>query len=113
MSDRTDYCVGDFVVPVDLPRRFVCYVAETSSTGPDDDQLLELQPLDGPWPAGTRLIRLDHMVRRATSAEIGLVRRASTDGDVQPSSQRRRHVRIPMHALAPEERHGYPPPKVA
>jgi hypothetical protein len=68
MEEQIRYAVGDLVVPVDLPRTFVCSVTRT--IGARDEQLLELTPLDGPWPAGTRLVRLDEMVRRAHPTEI-------------------------------------------
>jgi hypothetical protein len=68
MEEQTRYAVGDLVVPVDLPRTFVCSVARTIGAG--GEQLLELTPLAGPWPAGTRLVRLYEMVRRAHPTEI-------------------------------------------
>jgi hypothetical protein len=70
MEERGQYEVGDFVIPVDLPRIFVCYVTNAYPIGQGDDQLLELQPLDGPWPIGTLLIRMDHMVRAACPVEV-------------------------------------------
>ena len=70
MEERGQYEVGDFVIPVDLPRIFVCYVTNAYPIGQGDDQLLELQPLDGPWPIGTLLIRMDHLVRAACPVEI-------------------------------------------
>ena len=55
------YQPGDCVYPADLPRRFLCRVAgaENFSTGAGISQILRLQPLEGPWPAETILIRLD------------------------------------------------------
>ena len=70
MEERGQYEVGDFVIPVDLPRIFVCYVTNAYPIGQGDDQILELQPLDGPWPVGTLLIRMDHMVRAACPVEV-------------------------------------------
>jgi len=84
MEKRKRYEVGAFVIPVDLPRLFVCYVTNAHPIGEDDDQLLELQPLDGPWPIGTLLIRMDHMVRAASPVEVGLAR---------PPSRPREHLR--------------------
>ena len=58
------YQPGDHVCPSDLPRRFVCRVEQVESfkVGEGLAQILKLEPLDGPWPAGTRLIRLDGAV---------------------------------------------------
>jgi hypothetical protein len=57
---------GDHVYPTDLPRRFVCRVMEADAVqlnGPVS-QVLKLEPLEGPWPAGTWLIRLNTWVAR-------------------------------------------------
>ena len=61
------YRHGDYVYPADLPRRFVCRVAAAQSfdVGRGTSQILKLEPLTGPWPAGTQLVRLDAQVRRA------------------------------------------------
>jgi hypothetical protein len=80
MENRRQYEVGDFVIPVDLPRTFVCYVTNTHPIGQEDGQLLELQPLDGPWPIGTLLIRMDDMVCVAGPVEVGLARPPSRHG---------------------------------
>ena len=58
------YQPGDYVCPADLPRPIVCRVqdVESLSVGRDVSQILKLEPLDGPWPAGTLLIRLDAAV---------------------------------------------------
>jgi hypothetical protein len=58
------YQPGDYVCPADLPRPIVCRVrdVESLSVGRDVSQVLKLEPLDGPWPAGTVLIRLDAAV---------------------------------------------------
>jgi hypothetical protein len=55
---------GDYVWPSDLPHRFLCRVAavESFEVGSGRCQLLKLEPLEGPWPRGTRLIRLDSAV---------------------------------------------------
>ena len=59
------YDVGDFVFPVDLPRRVVCRVDAVDRVaiqGGEMIQILTLAPLGGPWRAGTQLIRLDGAV---------------------------------------------------
>jgi hypothetical protein len=59
------YDVGDYVFPVDLPRRVVCRVDAVDRVaiqGGDMIQILTLAPLGGPWREGTRLIRLDGAV---------------------------------------------------
>lgn len=87
MEEQTRYEVGDLVVPVDLPRTFVCSVARTIGAG--DEQLLELTPLGGPWPAGTRLVRLDEMVRRAHPTEVGPNQRTARRRDRRRGAERR------------------------
>ncbi len=58
------YHTGDYVYPADLPRRLLCRVRQTESltvrTG--TSQVLKLEPLEGPWPAGTELVRMDEWV---------------------------------------------------
>jgi hypothetical protein len=63
---------GDYVWPSDLPRRFLCRVAavESIEVGRSRCQLLKLEPLEGPWPTGTRLIRLDSAVLPARIREL-------------------------------------------
>ena len=58
------YQPGDYVYPADLPRPIVCRVEDVESlrVGREVSQVLKLEPLDGPWPAGTLLIRLDAAV---------------------------------------------------
>jgi hypothetical protein len=58
------YQPGDYVYPADLPRPMLCRVqeAERADTRTGGGQILVLDPLDGPWPAGTTLIRLDGAV---------------------------------------------------
>ncbi len=58
------YQPGDYVYPADLPRPMLCRVqeAETAEPRAGSGQILTLEPLDGPWPAGTTLIRLDGAV---------------------------------------------------
>jgi len=60
------YEIGDYVVPSDLPRRWVCRVAEVERralSGGETVQILTLSPLAGPWRPGTQLVRLDGSVR--------------------------------------------------
>ena len=58
------YQTGDYVYPADLPRRLLCRVRQTESltvrTG--TSQILKLEPLEGPWPSGTELVRMDEWV---------------------------------------------------
>jgi hypothetical protein len=59
------YDIGDYVFPVDLPRRVVCRVDAVDRVaiqGGEMIQILTLAPLGGPWRPGTRLIRLDGAV---------------------------------------------------
>ena len=59
------YEVGDYVFPVDLPRRVICRVEAVDRVaiqGGEMIQILTLAPLSGPWRPGTRLIRLDGAV---------------------------------------------------
>jgi hypothetical protein len=69
------YTVGDYVVPTDLPRQFVCRVTESHPVDGTTLQVLELRPFDGPWPQGTRLVRGSDWVRPAVAAEVGALRR--------------------------------------
>ena len=79
------YQPGDYVCPSDLPRRFLCRVEQVESFNVGDGlaQILQLAPLEGPWPAGTRLFRLDGAVTPAPTRELwrrhGLVRPATVD----------------------------------
>jgi hypothetical protein len=81
------YQPGDYVCPSDLPRRFLCRVEQVESInlGNGLSQILQLEPLEGPWPAGTSLIRLDDAVTPAASRELW--RRLGL-GDLLPSSGR-------------------------
>lgn len=64
------HSVGDYVVPTDLPRAFICRVVVSHPVGATDRQVLELVPLHGPWPPGTRLIRGSTAVRSAIVSEL-------------------------------------------
>ncbi len=59
------YNPGDYVFLADLPQPYLCRVtdAETFPVGVGQSQMLRLAPLEGPWPAGTMLIRLDQYVK--------------------------------------------------
>lgn len=70
------YAVGDYVVPIDLPRQFVCRITHAHGVGNTPLQVLELAPLEGPWPPDTRLVRGGDSVRPATHAEVAAVRHA-------------------------------------
>src|SRR5438034_9831201 len=58
------YQTGDYVCPADLARPIICRVEDVESlrVGREVSQVLKLEPLEGPWPAGTLLIRLDATV---------------------------------------------------
>jgi hypothetical protein len=76
------YDIGDYVFPVDLPRRVVCRVDAVDRVaiqGGEMIQILTLAPLGGPWRPGTRLIRLD--------------------GAVAPVDERLKRPRASRHAL--------------
>ena len=76
------YDIGDYVFPVDLPRRVVCRVDAVDRVaiqGGEMIQILTLAPLSGPWRPGTRLIRLD--------------------GAVAPVDERLRQPRVSRHAI--------------
>ena len=66
------YHTGDYVYPSDLPRRVLCRVvqAEALDLRSGSAQVLKLEPLEGPWPAGTSLVRLDHFVVPARPREL-------------------------------------------
>ena len=62
------YDIGDYVFPVDLPRRVVCRVDAVDRVaiqGGEMIQILTLTPLGGPWRPGTHLSRLDGAVAPA------------------------------------------------
>ena len=84
------YQPGDYVCPSDLPRRFLCRVEQVESikVGNGLAQILQLEPLEGPWPAGTSLIRLDGAVTPAPIRELWRRR-----GLVRPSAVERPRVR--------------------
>jgi hypothetical protein len=78
------YRPGDHVIPQDLPRRFVCRVIETENLRlrAGTCQVLKLAPLEGPWPPGTQLVRLDKAVQAADRVQ-----------PLRPATPRRRAAR--------------------
>ena len=94
------YGIGDFVVPTDLPRRFLCRVTYAHDVGDTSLQVLELEPLEGPWSPDTRLIRGGESVRPAVAAELWSVWRARwpRDRSVRP---RRRRTPPSRHVMRP------------
>ena len=84
------YEPGDYVCPSDLPRRFLCRVeqAESFEVGDGLSQILKLEPLEGPWPAGTYLIRLNGAVTPTPTRELWRRR-----GLARPSTVERPRVR--------------------
>jgi len=91
------YEIGDHVVPTDLPRPFICSVTDWRAVGDTPLQVLELAPLEGPWPPETRLIRGGDAVRPAAPSELAQLRRlrarrARLDGG--PPHRRRRSIRL-------------------
>jgi hypothetical protein len=71
----TTYRLGDYVVPTDLPRQFLCRVTYAQAVEGTPLQVLELAPLDGPWPRATRLVRGSDWVRPAVASELERIRR--------------------------------------
>jgi hypothetical protein len=69
------YAIGDYVVPTDLPRQFLCRVTHAHPVGNTPLQVLELAPLEGPWPMETRLVRGGDSVRPAAAVELAALRR--------------------------------------
>jgi hypothetical protein len=87
------YAVGDYVVPTDLPRPFLCRVTQARSVGNMPIQILEMAPLEGPWPPDTRLIRGGDFVRPAAASELADLRRrraARARAATRPPRRRRR-----------------------
>ena len=84
------YQPGDYVCPSDLPRRFLCRVeqAESFKVGDVLSQILKLEPLEGPWPPGTCLIRLNGAVTPEPTRELwrrrGLVRPSTVERPLRP-----------------------------
>jgi len=66
------YQSGDYVYPADLPRALLCRVSRTENvhTGKALSQILKLEPLEGPWPPGTTLVRLDDYVVPAAPRQL-------------------------------------------
>jgi hypothetical protein len=66
------YQTGDYVYPADLPRPLLCRVRKTENLGVRSGpaQILKLEPLEGPWPEGTMLVRLDEYVMPARPRQL-------------------------------------------
>jgi len=66
------YQPGDYVYPADLPRPLLCRVARAESLAirKGTSQVLKLEPLEGPWPSGTQLVRLDEYVLPARPRQL-------------------------------------------
>jgi hypothetical protein len=86
------YGLDDYVVPTDLPRPFVCRVTQAHAVPNTSLQVLELDPLDGPWPHGTRLIRGSDSVRPATSSELWDLRTMRPRAPMARKFKPRRHA---------------------
>lgn len=57
------YQPGDYVYPTDLTRPTLCRVQAVEPLGDHATaHLLKLEPLEGPWPPDTHLLRLDATV---------------------------------------------------
>lgn len=78
------YAVGDYVVPTDLPRQFLCRVTHAHGVGNTPLQVLELAPLEGPWPYETRLVRGGDSVRPAVASELADMRRLRAGRRMRP-----------------------------
>jgi len=94
-AERRVYGTGDYVYPTDLPRPHLCRVTEIEEfcIGAGISQLLKLEPIKGPWPEGTRLIRLNTSVVPAgrPGVRAGLARRpgrAKCSSPVRSSARR-------------------------
>jgi hypothetical protein len=66
------YQSGDYVYPADLPRPVLCRVSKAENVHVRNglSQILKLEPLEGPWPAGTTLVRLDEYVVPAQPRQL-------------------------------------------
>jgi hypothetical protein len=87
------YRRGDLVLLKNLPRPILCQVSEAEpfGTAVAGEQILKLVPLEGPWPRGTFLIRLDNEVSRARGSRMRLLAHAlatakRSDGGSGPAS---------------------------
>jgi len=92
LSMYMSYAIGDYVVPTDLPRQFVCRVTDAHTVGGTSLQVLELAPLDGPWPPDTRLIRGGEVVRPAAPSELWDVWTSQPSALPEPIAPSRRRV---------------------
>jgi hypothetical protein len=89
------YQSGDYVYPADLPRPVLCRVskAENVHVRTGMSQILKLEPLEGPWPAGTTLVRLDEYVLPAEPRQLwqGSLIRPSRPPHPRPTRGPRNH----------------------
>jgi len=87
------YQPGDYVYPADLPRPLLCRVSKAESLKVHDtfSQILRLEPLEGPWPTGTTLVRLDECVLPARPRQLW-------QGSLIRPPRPRRLLRIAEHA---------------
>ncbi len=77
------YYTGDYVYLADVPGRVLCRVAVAENV------TLELEPLDGPWPQGTRLIRLDRAVCPADVRDLWRSGTAPQAPRLRPATRQR------------------------
>jgi len=92
------YQPGDYVYPADLPRPMLCRVtrAENLAIRKGTSQVLKLEPLEGPWPSGTTLVRLDEYVLPARPRQLW--QSSSPIRPLSPGRPQRLAPRIASHA---------------
>ena len=92
------YQPGDYVYPADLPRPLLCRVtrAENLAIRKGTSQVLKLEPLEGPWPSGTTLVRLDEYVLPARPRQLW--QSSSPIRPLSPGRPQRHTARIDSHA---------------
>jgi len=107
------YTLGDLVYPTDLLRPIPCRVARADACRVPGRsmQILWLEPLDGPWPPGTLLVRMDDAVRLLAQAAgrpvaVPVTSRAAVRMQQQPGTRdrtpavaRRRARSAPLRVL--------------
>jgi hypothetical protein len=86
------YRVGDLVSPADLPGSIACRIIAAEPCVGTAVHLLILEPLEGPWPLGTRLLRTSDAVARVVTME-----EPSTLDD--PTRSEERALREPAESL--------------
>jgi hypothetical protein len=92
------YQPGDYVYPADLPRPMLCRVtrAENLAIRKGTPQVLKLEPLEGPWPSGTALVRFDEYVLPARPRQLW--QSSSPIQPLGPGRPQRQTPRIASHA---------------